>query len=219
MPGPVLYIMARQPVAGQTKTRLQPLLGEKGAALLTAWMIRETVQTAKQAWPGPVVLLAWPDTRHPLFAALARVHEVGLEAQAAGDLGWKMSAALARGIEQHGAAAVMGVDVPQCSAMLLQQAGEALTAGQAVIGPSHDGGYYLLGLTGPAPSLFEDMPWSTSSVYAETLHRVRALQMDVLELETLQDIDTPEDLHRVAQAHASLQKVLQQLTTGSMQAD
>lgn len=212
MSEPALYIMARQPVAGQTKTRLQPVLGEKGTALLTAWMIRETVQLARASWQGPVVLMAWPDTSHPLFPALARTHDVALDVQVPGDLGQKMFAALAAGIARHGAAAVMGIDVPHCPRSVLQRASATLAAGQSVIGPSHDGGYYLLGLTQALPSIFTDMPWGSDAIYGETVKRASQAGIDLQPLEALTDVDTPQDLHAVANTYAPLEKLVRQLS-------
>ena len=57
-----------------------------------------------------------------------------------------------------------------------------------------DGGYWLLGLARPVPELFVDMPWGTDRVYAETVARLDALGLEAVRLETLADLDRPEDL-------------------------
>ena len=70
-------------------------------------------------------------------------------------------------------------------------AAAALAHAPAVIGPAADGGYWLLGLTAPMPSLFEDIAWGSASVFAQTLAK---LPVGTPQLETLSDLDTPNDL-------------------------
>ena len=98
------------------------------------------MQLATGAWDGPVWLLAWPDADHELFLNLAGKTGIHLGVQSAGDLGAKMSDAICRFTANGRAAAVMGCDVPHCPPRQLRLANEALRRGDAVIGPSTDGG-------------------------------------------------------------------------------
>ena len=79
--------------------------------------------------------------------------------------------------EGYAGALVVGTDTPTLPTAYLVEAGGGAPAGGAadvVLGPSEDGGYYLIGLTAPAPDLFVDMAWSTATVCEETLRRARA---------------------------------------------
>ena len=64
-----------------------------------------------------------------------------------------------------------------------------------VLGPTMDGGYYLIGLRTPVPELFENIPWSTGQVYALTEQKVKMLGLSLKILPELRDLDTVEDLH------------------------
>ena len=84
-----------------------------------------------------------------------------------------------------------GPDNPGLSPAHLAAAAKALATAPAVIGPAADGGYWLLGLAAPLPGLFEDIDWGTGTVFAQTLAKLPA---GTPRLETLADLDTPEDL-------------------------
>ena len=88
---------------------------------------------------------------------------------------------------------LLGADIPGLTPAHLTGGAAALAKSPAVIGPAADGGYWLLGLAAPMPPLFENITWGTASVLAETLAK---LPPDTPRLETLSDLDTPEDLAR-----------------------
>ena len=94
------------------------------------------------------------------------------------------------------AAVIMGTDCPELDAEVLDSAFANLGPDRLVLGPARDGGYYLIGLTGPAPKLFEAMPWGGDQVISETLRRADAEGLAVHQLRPLNDIDRPEDLAR-----------------------
>jgi glycosyltransferase A (GT-A) superfamily protein (DUF2064 family) len=89
-----------------------------------------------------------------------------------------------------------GSDTPDLPGEIVQEAAEALTAGNAelVLGPAMDGGYYLVGLNAPRPELFRDIAWSTSQVLTDTLNLARSLALKVHLLPAWRDIDTYPDL-------------------------
>jgi hypothetical protein len=66
-----------------------------------------------------------------------------------------------------------------------------------VLGPSEDGGYYLIGLRAPHPDLFEAIPWSTSRVLPQTIRRAEAKGLRIVRLPSWYDVDTPGDLERL----------------------
>lgn len=201
-------IFAKQPVAGAVKTRLQPHYSPEQAAAIATVLIRDTVTLAATNWPGPIYLCAAPAAEHPLFEELSGRFDVSVVAQGEGDLGERMQRALAYGIERHGAAAVLGCDVPHCHPEILQEASAQLLRGANVLGPSEDGGYYLIGLAQVHPALFRDVEWGGAHVLATTLERGKSVGVDFALLPPLRDIDTAEDLWIVAQQHASLRRFL-----------
>lgn len=205
---PALMIFAKQPIAGRVKTRLQPEFTAERAADVAAFLIRETVRLSASSWPGPVYLCADPDANHPLFHELARRFGVVLLDQGDGDLGVRMQRALAVGIARHGAAAVLGCDVPQCHWEILDEANGLLARGRAVIGPSEDGGYYLIGVIDARPELFVDVPWGGPCVFDLTLERAHAIGLEFNLLSTLRDVDTAADLWLVAQTYPALRRYL-----------
>lgn len=208
MTQPALYVFAKQPIPGQVKTRLQPEYGPGVAAEIAALLIRETVALAVSSWPGPVYLCGAPDADHPLFRELSQEHQIVLRDQGAGDLGARMHRALTHGIEQHGAAGVIGCDVPHCPWDTLDEANGLLARRHDVIGPTEDGGYYFIGLARPVAELFADMPWSTSQVYAETRRRADRRGIEFSLLGSLRDIDTAADLWLIAQRYEPLRRYL-----------
>jgi len=208
MSQPELILFARQPIAGQVKTRLQPEYSPERAAEIAAFMIRATVELAVSAWPGDVALHAWPDVDHPQFQELAREFHIRLTPQPGGDLGAKMLSALREGVERNGCAAVMGCDVPHCGWDVLDRANDWLARGKNVLGPTEDGGYYFIGLQEARPELFENMPWGSNQVLLMTLARAEELGMEFDLLTKLRDIDTARDLWLIAQKYEPLMQFL-----------
>jgi glycosyltransferase A (GT-A) superfamily protein (DUF2064 family) len=89
---------------------------------------------------------------------------------------------------------LIGTDCPALDPERLACAAAALDDHDLVINPASDGGYVLMGLARYVAEVFADMPWSTSTVAAETLRRAHRLGLRVCQLETLDDIDEPPDL-------------------------
>ncbi len=192
---PCVIVMAKAPVAGFAKTRLIPALGAEGAAALAATLLDAAV--AQAARHGPVDLCCAPDTRHPAFQRLAGTHGIVLSEQGEGDLGARMARAFERHLAQHGSALMIGTDAPAIDAPMLQRAAHALSDADAVFIPALDGGYALIGLRRPAPTLFNDMVWSTDRVMAQTRERLAAAGLRHTELPPVADIDEPADLQHL----------------------
>jgi uncharacterized protein len=89
---------------------------------------------------------------------------------------------------------IIGSDLPDMNAALLRRAFDLLHSHPVVLGPSTDGGYYLLGMRQPRPELFDDMPWSTERVLDCTLHRLRGSGVTPALLQPLRDVDHASDL-------------------------
>lgn len=184
-------ILAKAPIAGYAKTRLEPALGADGAAGLQRLMIEATIATALAAGLGPITIWAAPDAAHEVFTRHASPR-VTLARQPDGDLGIRMLAAFATSEEPT---LVIGTDCPALTPAHLVEAAAALAGGRdAALIPARDGGYVLIGLARPRPVLFHDMSWGTVEVAAETRRRMAELALEWKEWPALADIDRPEDL-------------------------
>jgi rSAM/selenodomain-associated transferase 1 len=189
-----LLVFARAPEVGKAKTRLIPALGAEGAAALHAGLVERTLQTGC-GHDFDVQLWCHPDPQHPFFRYCADRFGVSLHCQQGGDLGERMALALASALTRHGHAVLIGTDCPTLEATGLADAFAALAGGaDAVFGPAADGGYYLVGLQQPAPTLFAGVDWGSDRVLAQTQARARALGLDTRLLTTHGDLDTPADL-------------------------
>ena len=187
-PAPRLVVFTRWPQAGRCKTRLIPALGAQGAADLHRRLAERTLAVVRAAGFAPEVRVtgADPAAFQGWLGAPARYVDQG-----EGDLG----ARLARAADPA-PAVLIGTDAPDLAPAHLRAAAAALARAPAVIGPAADGGYWLLGLAAPMPQLFTDMAWSTPTVFAETVRRLRAHGAEPVVLDTLADLDRPEDLSR-----------------------
>lgn len=194
-----LIVMVKAPLPGQVKTRLAATIGD-AAALAAYRAMAATVLAAADASGLPLTIAFTPTECLDAVTGLCGPGR-RYQPQAAGDLGARMDAALARALADGAEAAVLvGSDLPLLSADRLLQAAQALRASRAVLGPAADGGYYLIGFTrdGYQPEVFRDMAWSAPTVAALTLARLRAAAPTVAVLPELPDCDTAADLARLA---------------------
>ena len=199
-----IAILAKAPLAGFAKTRLIPALGARGAARLQRAFVRRTLQVAQQArLGGGVQMWCAPSADQRFFRALQRSTGVVCFSQPEGDLGARMQAATAA----PGPVLLVGTDCPALTVQHLRAAAAALQVGpetgtdtnaRAVFIPAEDGGYVLVGLRQPQPGLFHGIDWSTDRVMAQTRQRAHALGVALCELALLWDVDTPDDLARLA---------------------
>jgi uncharacterized protein len=188
-------VLAKAPIAGFAKTRLIPVLGARGAAVLQARLVERAVETACAAAIGPVTLWTTPDESHPVFQSIGARLGITLARQADGDLGARMLAAITAA---NTCVLVIGSDCPALKLDHLRTAANVLRdRAPAVVIPAEDGGYVLIGMRTPEPALFSDMPWSTPIVMDETRRRLRTLGLTWHEPATLWDVDLPRDLERM----------------------
>lgn len=196
--GTAVIVFARAPRPGAVKTRLIPLLGAEGAAALHARLVERTLETARAATFRRIQLHGTPDINDPFFSFCAGHFAVALAAQAGGDLGARMLAAFEAALATHPRALLLGSDCPELTARHLRQADRALREGSdAVFVPCEDGGYALIGLQRAEARLFDGIAWGGKNVMADTRARLTALGWRWRELDTLWDVDRPEDYERL----------------------
>ena len=193
----LIIIFAKAPRAGDVKTRLIPLLGEQGAATLHSQLLHRTLVTATNAGLGPVELHGAPDASDPALQDCARRFGIALLPQRGNDLGARMCNAFDEALARHARVLIIGTDCPVLTQQHLWDAQAALASGNdAVLIPAEDGGYALIGLTRNHVQLFEGLAWGSNNVLAATRERLKKLKWRRHELETLWDIDRPEDYRR-----------------------
>ncbi len=193
-----LLVFSKPAIPGRVKTRLLPALSARRAAELHGAFLADLCARLA-AVPGLVTRLAWAvNDGEPLPpSSLPAVRQRGA------DLGERLFAALAEAAAEHELVAAVGSDHPELAVSCVEEAFAALAAGADVaLGPAIDGGYYLVALRRRAlsPRLFAGVPWSTDRVLAVTLARCGELGLDVSLLPPAADVDTPEDLARLARA-------------------
>jgi rSAM/selenodomain-associated transferase 2/rSAM/selenodomain-associated transferase 1 len=120
--------------------------------------------------------------------------------QGDGDIGRRMMAALSEAFQEgYESVVIIGSDVPDITSDILQQAFKKLQNNDLVLGPAADGGYYLIGMQMAAwdsadPELFEDINWGTGEVLSQSLEKAKKRGLSYGLLDTLKDVDRPEDL-------------------------
>lgn len=196
----VVYVVAKAPRAGQAKTRLSPPLTPEQAARLAAAFLQDTIALTLRAGVEVRLICRDEDERAALLpcAGVASVH-----VQRGTGLGAALETAFVQGMEGgYAAVAVLGADTPTLPAAVVARAFAALEGeNDVVLGPSDDGGYYLLAARRLHPELFRDMTWSTSDVAAETLRRCAGRTLRTHLLPEWGDVD---DAAALARLRASL---------------
>lgn len=190
-------IFAKAPHPGLAKTRLIPALGEEGAARLALRMLDSTLASALTAELGPVELRVTPALGTAVWQGITLPSSILARDQGEGDLGARLARATELAIERGEAVLLIGTDCVEMSAALLHTAAAALQRHDAVLYPTADGGYALLGLTRYHPTLFSDIAWSTDTVAFDTTCRIVRLGWSLYQGPMLHDVDEPDDLVRL----------------------
>jgi rSAM/selenodomain-associated transferase 1 len=189
-----LGVFVKLPQPGSVKTRLVPALGAQAAAELYEALV-EAVLVATEPERGEYERLVYYAPHDAAQAMRAWLPGGRLRHQCEGDLGTRLadafSRAFARGARR---VAIVGTDVPALTRDTVLEAFAALDAADVVLGPAHDGGYYLMALHEPRPELFRGVSWSSPAVLVETLERAGRAGLSVATLGPLRDLDTIDDL-------------------------
>lgn len=201
-----LILMLKYPRPGAVKTRLVPALGARRACELYRALVRHTLEEVERLAARGNIEIEARVAEAPDEAAARFWLGPGMTIrdQGGGDLGERMNRAVQDAFaEKADTVVLIGGDCPQLTAEHLIGAFVTLAATDAVIGPAIDGGYYLIGMRRPLPMLFQNIPWSGAAVLAQTLAAARALPVEIVQLTTLSDLDTPDDLPVWAETSAA----------------
>ncbi len=186
----VLILFTRYPVNGNTKTRLIPALGEEGAAVLQRQMTEYALEQVLGV-DAQLQILFSGGSIHDMQEWLGSGYEY-IE-QIEGDIGRRMEVAFKKAFDRGAQRVVLlGTDCPDNRTINIKRCFKKLEKYPCVIGPSDDGGYYMIGLSHHKPELFRGVNWSTSSVFDETVSMLDSY----FTLETFVDVDEIENLPR-----------------------
>ncbi len=197
----LIILFTRYPHPGKCKTRLIPQLGQKGAALIHRQLVTHTLKTLTNffSWKNTTEFIIY----HNSGSRLKMENWLGCNylyrEQRGDDLGQRMANAFLYALKKTQNCILLGSDCPDITEPILGEALQALKQKDMVLGPAHDGGYYLIGVSKSIKAdiclqLFEKIPWGGDTVFAETLKRAENLGLHAHILKKLHDIDCAEDL-------------------------
>jgi rSAM/selenodomain-associated transferase 1 len=192
-----LVVVAKAPLTGSVKTRLTPYLSPAQAATLYECLLADIVAKLER-YKESKFWLAFAPGGEEYFSQ--NFPAIRLLAQRGRDLGERLHHVFVdlfrRGYSE---VVVADSDSPTVPLSSIEQAFAQLSEGgcDLVLGPSDDGGYYLIGLKRPTQRIFHDIEWSAESVLNITLERARELELRVALLAPAYDIDVEEDLGRL----------------------
>lgn len=198
-------IMAKAPRVGEVKTRLCPPLRPAEAAALYRCFLLDKIDQVRALTEAHPALAYTPAEGRALFEELAPGFTLVL--QRGPDLGARLASTLAQLLaDGHPAALAIDSDTPTLPSAFLEQAVDLIRrpGPDVVLGPSADGGYYLIGVRAARRELFEGIPWSTPRVLTETVRRAAAAGLTTTCLPSWFDVDTPGDLERLRASLAGL---------------
>jgi rSAM/selenodomain-associated transferase 1 len=182
-------IFAKPPIAGKVKTRLIPELGAEAASALASAMLSD-VWSVSSSCPGVRSILAAAEAGEFPLSVL----EEDIWLQGEGDLGARLERIFIRALALAPAAIALGADSPLVANAHIEEALRALETHEAALGPSTDGGFYLLALKRCPSGLFRDLPWSCAGTLEATKTRLEEYQFSIETITPLFDVDTSEDL-------------------------
>lgn len=190
--GNAMILFARDPILGRVKTRLSSLLDEETILQLYTCFLHDSLDKVRQVRNADLFVGVSPSNESGFFTGTQSA-DMGLFVQEGNNLGDKMRRAIQDRFEEgYERAVIIGSDSPSLPVSYIEQA--LGSDKDIVLGPSTDGGYYLIGMRGKLTEVFDGVTWGTDKVLQETCER---LMQDEAELELLPvwyDIDSPEDL-------------------------
>lgn len=189
-----LIIFIKTPIPGLVKTRLQPELTEDQSAELYCSFLMDLDRKFKKAEHFDTWYAVSPQKfNEDILATFVQMDKYFF--QEGHDLGERMQNAFQVIIEKgYNKTVLIGSDIPSITRDIIHQAFQQLDTFNCILGPSKDGGYYLIALSKIYPEIFKDLPWSTSLVLEKTSEILNKIGLSYNLLAEIEDIDTYEDL-------------------------
>ena len=182
-----LIVFVKNPVAGKVKTRLAKDIGDQNALKVYHALLAITLNAIQELDAEVAIYSNEPIDDLSLFSAYPTSIQKGK------NLGERMHNAFKDGLQKGCQKQILiGSDLPEINDDILNKAFLSLNKYDVVIGPAHDGGYYLIGLNSVPFGIFENISWSTNTVFQQTLNKVSTLNTCILAPKS--DIDTFKDL-------------------------
>ena len=185
----IVFVKAPRPAA--VKTRLAESIGTEAACAAYRRLVETLLKQLRSL--RAVELCFSPDDAAAEIKGWLE-EDWNSSPQGGGDLGQRLQSAFERafatGVKR---AVIIGSDCPAVTAEDIYEAWNGLWTHDVVLGPATDGGYWLIGLRRLQPGLFHQIPWSTETVFGETMKRIRQAGLDVQLLRELSDVDTAHD--------------------------
>jgi uncharacterized protein len=194
----IIIIMAKVPRAGNVKTRLQPFLSIEQCRTLAEAFLFDAINKTQNICDELIIAFA-PAHEKNYFADLTG-ENITLIEQNGANLGEKMLNAFefAFTVDSKAKVLMIGTDSPTFPASFIEQTFEELEANaEIVLGKSEDGGFYLIGLRKTLPHLFENVEWSSPSVYEQTMRNSEKLKVNTRLIPMWYDVDNPNDLRHL----------------------
>ena len=187
----LLMAFVRNPQLGTVKTRLAATVGDKVALEIYIELMRHTAEVTHKVSGDKKVFYSEKIEQHDVWTEM----NFSKALQTKGTLGQRMENAFRRAFEKgYKKVLIVGSDLYSLKTSHIEKALHQLDKKEVVIGPSQDGGYYLLGLKKKMPALFRNKSWGTSTVLKETLNDLKF--KSIFLMEPLNDIDNFEDLKK-----------------------
>ena len=190
-----LIVFAKKPLPGRVKTRLQPEITPEMSLEIYRSFVEDTLENISGFPETETWLGCYPEADDPWFRELSARYTLRLFNQEGENLGVRMERAFRklndRSIQFK---VIIGTDSPHLPAEYISEAFYYLKSYPVVIGPSRDGGYYLLGIAGNLPPIFDDIKWSTNTVFTSTIRKLEEENIRYHLLPEGFDVDTFKDL-------------------------
>lgn len=203
----LLIVFAKPPVAGQSKTRLIPELGERGAAQFHAQMVLQTLNNVCGSDRWNVQLWAANGLMPEFFQQCARNFSLDVHYQQGDDLGERMYHAIKESLLYFDKVSLIGTDCPGINKAVISETFSKLNNADLLITPAEDGGYVQIAARKILPQVFINIEWGSEKVMLKTLQNLDQLPLSRTIGEPLWDIDTPKDLKRYHEEYQALASV------------
>ncbi len=195
----LLLVFAKNPTLGKVKTRLAKTIGKERALEIYKALLKKTASVLEALEVDIHLYYSDYIEKDDCFSTVATQKKI----QTGKQLGERMSNAFRESLISYDKVVIIGTDLWTLEIQDIKNAFKALEHHAAVIGPSADGGYYLLGLTEVMPQIFLNKQWGTSSVLPNTLRDLKSVKHHLLPEKN--DIDTFSDLEEYPTLKACIQ--------------